>query len=125
MSLGYFFTCDLRLLNRTVYLADELAGQEQLIAPGIYQQAIPTLASQPIAYLRLCYKPGADSGEQLLCLPQAVSGYLLQGELELTVNAEVTRLKTGDAFSLTALQPHRLRNMSTVLDCVFLSCLAH
>lgn len=124
MSLGYFFTCDLSVLNRSVYRADELAGQQQVVAPGIYQQIIPTQSIQSLRYLRVCYKPGADSGEQLLRLPQAFSGYLVQGELELTLNAEVSRLRVGDVFSLSTLQAHRLRNISASHDCVFLSCLA-
>lgn len=124
MSLGYFFTCDLSLLNRSVYRADELAAQQHAVAPGIYQQAIPVQAAQALRYLRFCYKPGADSGEQPLRLPQAVSAYLLEGELELTLNAEVSRLRAGDVFSLAPSQAHRLRNISATLDCVFLSCLA-
>jgi quercetin dioxygenase-like cupin family protein len=124
MSLGYFFTCDLSLLTRSVYSADELTGQQQVIAQGVYQQIIPLQTSQPLRYLRFCYKPGADSGEQLLRLPQALSGYLVQGELELTINAEVNRLGVGDAFALAALQAHRLRNISPVQDCIFLVCLA-
>lgn len=124
MSLGYFFTCDLGLLNRSVYRADELAGQEQGVAPGIYQQIVPSQATQSLRFLRICYKPGADSGAQPLRLPQASSGYLIQGELELTLNAEVSRLHAGDVFSLAALQAHRLRNISASQDCVFLSCLA-
>jgi len=124
MTLSYFFTCDLSLLSRAVYRADELAGQQQVVAHGIHQQIIPTQTTLPLRYLRVCYKPGADSGEQLLRLPQALSGYLIQGELELTLNAEVSRLQAGDAFSLAALQSHRLRNISATQDCVFLSCLA-
>lgn len=125
MSLGYFFTCDLNLLSRAVYRADELAVMQQAVAPGIFQQSIPSLGSQQLRYLRFCYKPGADSGEHLLRLPEALSGYIAQGAMELTLNAEVIRLDVGDAFSLTPLQPHRLRNISAAQDCVFLACLAN
>ena len=124
MSLGYFFNCDLGLLNRAVYCADELAAKQQLVYPGVFQQPIPSLASQPLRFVRFCYQQGASSGVQLLRLPQAISGVVIQGVLELTLNAEVLRLDTGDAFSLAALQAHKLRNPSAEQECIFLACLA-
>ncbi len=124
MSLGYFFTCDLTLLHRAVYRSDDLASTQHFVAPGIFQQQIPVLARSSPKYLRFCYAPGAGSGEQPLRLAQAFSGYVMQGAVELTLNAEVSNLEAGDAFYLAALQPFKLRNLSSVQDCVFLACLA-
>ena len=125
MSLAYFFSCDLRLLAQPIYRAADLQALQQTNRRGIFTEAVPVQSQESATrFVRSTYLSGADTGEILLRLPQAISGFVIEGSIELTVNAEVAILQTGDAFSLAKLQAHRLRNNSAMRNCVLLVCTA-
>jgi transcriptional regulator with XRE-family HTH domain len=123
MSLAQFFASDLVLLAQHVFYEAELKKNEMNISPGVFTQKIPLPTNRSsLNFQRVNYSANADTGETPLVDAKAISGYVVNGSLELTVNAEVSQLNAGDAFSLSPQQPHRFRNLSSVQDCIVLVC---
>lgn len=123
MSIAQFFSCDLSLLSQQVFRASDLRDSQRSISAGINAQYIPLQdSSTQTRFERFTYTFNADTGEVPQYSAQPVSGYVLSGSIELTLNAEVVTLTTGDAFSLGAMQPFRLRNLSQSEECVILTC---
>jgi len=123
MSIAHFFSCDLSLLNEQIFRAVDLQAKQRTISPMVTAQTIPlqNLATQT-RFERVVYGVNSDTGEAPQYSVQAVSGFVISGAIELTLNAEVTVLVNGDAFSLGAMQPFRFRNLSTHEDCVIITC---
>ena len=56
------------------------------------------------------YAPGGTAGDDLYTHQGEEAGLVLEGEIELTLDREVFRLKPGDSFSFPAGIPHTYRN---------------
>lgn len=123
MSIAQFFSCDLSLLNQQIFRASELRDKQRDISTFISAQTIPLQnTSTQTRFERVSYAVNSDTGDAPQYSPQAISGYILSGSIELTINAEVVILACGDAFSLGAMQPFRLRNLSHSDECLILTC---
>lgn len=63
-------------------------------------------------FLRVTYPPGASSSssERLMRHPGTEYGYLVSGELVLTLGFEEQLLRPGDAFCFESRTPHSYRN---------------
>jgi len=123
MSLAHFFSCDLSLLNEQVFRSADLRAKQRNLSPSISAQSIPLQSSATqTRFERLAYAASSDTGEAPQYLTQAISGFIVSGSIELTLNAEVVVLVSGDAYSLGAMQPFRLRNLSSMEECVILTC---
>lgn len=68
------------------------------------------------------YEPGADTGESLLQHPSSEGGYVVEGELEVTVGEEVRVLKAGESYLFDSRIPHRFRNISASRTIVISAC---
>ncbi|GGY70690.1 hypothetical protein GCM10011613_13990 [Cellvibrio zantedeschiae] len=123
MSVAQFFSCDLSLLSQQIFRAEDLRAKQRTVSSSINSQNIPLQnASTQTRFERLAYAVNSDTGEVPQYSAQAVSGYILSGSIELTLNTEVVILASGDAFSLGAMQPFRFRNISTTEECLILTC---
>lgn len=124
MTLAQFFLCDPDNASQVVYRSSELVGQQkqydQLIVQDIPQKSVYAGISLQ-KFILLCR---ADIGAIPQLSNQAVSGLVVSGQLELTANTHVSVLHAGDAFSLSAQQPYRLRNLSSAVNCELLVCKA-
>jgi quercetin dioxygenase-like cupin family protein len=69
-----------------------------------------------VDFLLVTYAPGgSSSGGDLLMRHNGVEyGYLVEGELTLTLGFEEHRLAPGDAISFPSTTPHRYRNDGVV-----------
>ena len=56
------------------------------------------------------YEPGGTAGDDLYTHKGEEAGLVLEGEIELTLDEDVFRLKSGDSFSFPASIPHTYRN---------------
>ncbi len=56
------------------------------------------------------YEPGGTAGDDLYTHKGEEAGLVLEGEVELTLDEDVFRLKPGDSFSFPASIPHTYRN---------------
>ncbi|MEH6812002.1 MAG: cupin domain-containing protein [Motiliproteus sp.] len=66
------------------------------------------------------YPPGADTGAEMLTHDGQEGGFVIKGELELTVDGEIKLLNAGDGYYFDSSLPHRFRNTSTI-DCEIVS----
>ncbi|HWH60797.1 MAG TPA: cupin domain-containing protein [Terriglobales bacterium] len=57
------------------------------------------------------YKPGAQTGPEMLQYEAEEVGVVLKGKLELTVDSKVHVLGPGDAYYFDNNRPHRFRNV--------------
>ncbi|MBR9764321.1 MAG: cupin domain-containing protein [Rhodobacteraceae bacterium] len=68
------------------------------------------------------YEPGADTGETMLEHFSNEGGYVIEGELELTVGDEVRILRPGDSYLFDSRVPHRFRNTGETRTVVISAC---
>lgn len=123
MSIAHFFSCDISRLNEQIFRAADLAAKQHWLAADISTQSIPLpYTAGNTRFERVTYAAGADTGEVPNYAGHAVSGLIVSGAIELSLNVEVTLLTAGDAFSLGATQFYRLRNLSCSDACVIAFC---
>ncbi|RYY75485.1 MAG: helix-turn-helix domain-containing protein [Gammaproteobacteria bacterium] len=124
MSIAHFFSCDITQLKDQIFRVAELQAHQKKISDSVIVQSIPIQNPSSITrFEKVFYSAGSDTGEAPLYSAQAVSGFIVSGSIELTLNSEVSLLAMGDAFSLAAMQPYRLRNLSANEDCVIATCI--
>jgi len=79
---------------------------------GVTWERLGQLPHTHVDFLRITYDPGGTSSstERLMRHPGAEYGFLIGGELVLTLGFEEIRLSPGDAISFESTTPHRYRN---------------
>jgi transcriptional regulator with XRE-family HTH domain/quercetin dioxygenase-like cupin family protein len=82
---------------------------------GVTWERLGELPGQTVDFLLVTYAPGAtsSSGGELMRHAGAEYGYLLRGELVLTLGFDEVRLTAGDAISFESSTPHGYRNDGT------------
>ena len=123
MSIAHFFSCDISHLKEQIFRAADLRATQRTISNTISVQTIPLQNTMTSArFEKVAYAVGSDTGDAPQYSTQAISGFILSGSIELTLNSEVAQLVSGDAFSLGITQAYRLRNLSQFEDCIILTC---
>lgn len=79
---------------------------------GVTWERLGQLPHPHVDFLLITYEPGGSSSSESGLMRHGGSehGYLLSGELVLTLGAEELRLSPGDAVSFKSTIPHRYRN---------------
>ncbi|HEU5156600.1 MAG TPA: XRE family transcriptional regulator [Streptosporangiaceae bacterium] len=79
---------------------------------GVTWERLGRVPGTPVDFLLVTYAPGGtSSGTGLLMRHSGVEyGYLLSGELTLTLGFDEYRLRPGDAVSFPSTTPHRYHN---------------
>jgi transcriptional regulator with XRE-family HTH domain/quercetin dioxygenase-like cupin family protein len=82
---------------------------------GVTWERLGSLPGQRVDFLRVTYAPGGTSSStgDLMRHQGTEYGYLLSGELVLTLGFEDMALRPGDAIAFESTTPHRYRNDST------------
>ena len=82
---------------------------------GVTWERLGTLPPHQVDFLRVTYAPGGTSSSTGDLMRHAGSeyGYVLSGELVLTLGFEDMTLRPGDAISFDSTTPHRYRNDGT------------
>jgi transcriptional regulator with XRE-family HTH domain/quercetin dioxygenase-like cupin family protein len=92
------------------------AGRQTLtLDSGVVWERLGSIPGTAVDFLLVTYAPGGTSSStgDLMRHPGSEYGYLLSGELVLTLGFEDTTLRRGDAISFESTTPHRYRNDST------------
>ena len=122
LTLPQFFLSNLNAPSQVVYRGAELKGHQKSLL-GFDILDIPHKSSHAVVgFQKFILACKADVGAIPQISPQAISGFVVSGKLELTADLHVSLLNVDDAFSLSAHQPYRLRNLSLVEPCVLLIC---
>jgi meso-butanediol dehydrogenase / (S,S)-butanediol dehydrogenase / diacetyl reductase len=81
----------------------------------IWDQLAPN-SGRYFDFMEIVYPPGSSStnDDHMLRHSGFESGYLLEGELEVTCGFEVVTLRPGDALGMDSAVPHLLRNRGSV-----------
>ena len=79
---------------------------------GVTWERLGQLPHPHVDFLLITYEPGGSSSSESGLMRHGGSeyGYLLSGELVLTLGSEELRLGPGDAISFESTTPHRYRN---------------
>lgn len=82
---------------------------------GVTWELLGELPPYPVDFLRVTYPPGSTSSSNggLMRHSGSEFGFLLTGELTLTLGFEEHRLAAGDAISFESSTPHAYRNDGT------------
>jgi len=92
-------------------------GRQALVFDsGVTWELLGELPPYPVDFLRVTYPPGSTSssdGGGLMRHSGCEYGFLLSGELILTLGSEELRLAPGDAISFESRTPHSYRNEGT------------
>jgi transcriptional regulator with XRE-family HTH domain/quercetin dioxygenase-like cupin family protein len=92
------------------------ARQALVFDSGVTWELLGELPPYPVDFLRVTYPPGSTSssdGGGLMRHSGCEYGFLLSGELILTLGSEELRLAPGDAISFESRTPHSYRNEGT------------
>jgi len=83
---------------------------------GVVWQRLGQVPGSNVDFLLVTYQPGGCSspGGRLMRHAGTEYGYLIQGELTLTLGRQSHRLTPGDAVSFPSVTPHAYRNEGTV-----------
>jgi transcriptional regulator with XRE-family HTH domain len=107
--VGFFEDIQQSAPSSPFYTADELVeiGATRSIS---YRMLGVNQPNRHILMLHEVYEVGADTGEAFTHKSQE-AGFVLQGEVELTVGTESRVLRKGDGYYFDSQQPHRFRNV--------------
>jgi len=93
------------------------ADREVLVLDsGVTWERLGRVPGVRVDFLLVTYAPGGSSSStgQSMRHPGVEYGYLIEGELTLTLGFETLRFAAGDAISFPSSTPHRYRNEGTV-----------
>lgn len=119
VSLGEFFSTEFETATKYFYRNDELTEISQ--GEVSYRQLGAGQGSS-LQILYETYQPGADSGRVLLTHEGEEGGLVIEGRLEVTVDALTRVLKAGDGYLFPSTLPHRFRNVGDVPCIVISAC---
>lgn len=120
MSLADFFTMDMSARSQVFYTGEELPdlGSDK---EGIsYRLAGFNRQGRSMSVMHEIYKPGADTGADMLTHQGEEAGFVVRGTIELTVAGEARVLQPGDAYYFESHLPHRFRNVGEA-ECEIIS----
>ncbi len=119
MSLADFFIEDNNQSSKTFfYQHNELI---EMGGEGIsYLLVGRSFSDRKMSLLYETYKPGSDSGKEMLQHEGEEGGVIIQGQLEVTVDEQTQVLQAGEGYYFASERSHRFRNIGDV-DCVVVS----
>lgn len=109
MSLAEFFTLDLQANPQLFY------SREELVDLGDGSVSLRLVAAKrpnrAMTIMHERYRPGADTGAEMLRHQGEEGGVVISGNVELTVGGQSRLLAAGDAYYFHSTVPHRFRNV--------------
>ena len=83
---------------------------------GVIWEQLASNTGHQLDFMEITYPPGScsTSDERMLQHEGFEYGYVLEGELEITLGFEVFILRVGEAVGLNSSIPHLLRNRGTI-----------
>ncbi|WP_339615148.1 helix-turn-helix domain-containing protein [uncultured Gilvimarinus sp.] len=79
---------------------------------GFMQVVGENLPTRKATLKHFYFDPQTDTGETPLMSPFDQSGWVSQGDIQMTIGAKIKELAPGEAFYLAAYTPCRLKNLS-------------
>lgn len=118
LTFSEFFTPDLPGMDKVFYRQSDFvplaSGDCEIMRVG------PGRGIARLQVIKTRYRPGAETGPEMLKHEAEEGGVILSGEIELTVGDRTEVLGPGDGYLFRSNQPHRFRNVGAV-DCVIVA----
>jgi len=109
-SLSEFFSQNSQP-PKVVYSKKELVEISGYSTGISYREVAAGRPGRAIQFTVERYKPGAETGPEMLRYDAEEAGVVLKGKLELSVDNEVHVLRSGDAYYIDNRNPHRFKNI--------------
>jgi transcriptional regulator with XRE-family HTH domain len=130
VGMADFFEPERQLPAGPFFRADELVDLTSKVAASAIGGGSGRMTFRQIGDARAVnlqilhevYEPHADTGETRLQHASSEGGYVIEGELEVTVGQEVRILKAGESYLFDSRIPHRFRNVSAGRTVVISAC---
>jgi transcriptional regulator with XRE-family HTH domain len=130
VSMADFFEPERQLPQGPFFKADELVDLTSKVAASAIGDGSGRMSFRQVGDARAVnlqilhevYEPLADTGETRLQHASSEGGYVIEGELEVTVGEEIRILKAGEAYLFDSRIPHRFRNVSDGRTVVISAC---
>jgi len=110
VTLSDFFSDNLNHEKRIFYRKDQLKKLTDQRGVSLAQIGWD-LTEQNMQILKGTYKPGGDTGEEMMTHAGQEGGFIVKGIFELTVDGEIETLTAGDAYYFESKKPHRFKNV--------------
>jgi transcriptional regulator with XRE-family HTH domain len=110
MSLKDFFSFDPHSDAQYFYRSNEIPQTHQQGIDHFYLPSENIENNKTLKYS--IYQPASSSGDSMLTASAELTGFIVQGELEVTINNQSDCLQQGDGFCISSLSPYRFRNIS-------------
>lgn len=118
LTFSEFFTPDLPNMDKVFYRKSDFvelaSGDCEIMQVG------PGRGIAKLQVIKTRYRPGAETGPEMLKHEAEEGGIVLSGEIELTVGDRTEILGPGDGYLFRSSQPHRFRNVGDI-DCVIVA----
>lgn len=110
--------------DELIDLTSKLAGVSASVAGGgkLAFRQIGDARTHNLQILHEVYEPGADTGRAFLQHASCEGGFVVEGEIEVTVGEESRILKAGESYLFDSRIPHRFRNLSKARAVVVSAC---
>jgi transcriptional regulator with XRE-family HTH domain len=98
------------------------------MAAGVVWERLAATPETDITFTKIVYAPGATSSadEGMIVHPGYEYGYVLSGQVEVTIDVDVFLLREGESIGFDSSMPHLLRNTGdTNFEGVWLNHAAH
>ena len=110
ISLAEFFALDLNVQIRVFFKGKTLQVESD---KDIQEWQLKTKGGDNGSLMeRKVFSPGSDTGDELLTGEGEMAGFVVDGELEVTIGGETATLVSGDGFYFERRSPYRFRNLS-------------
>lgn len=112
LSLSQFFALDPSAPEGGIVRAGH-AARTECPELGLTIESLPVPGGRPVLLERCEFRAGADTGAEPQRLPRPRAGWVIAGELELTLGVRCYTLQAGDGFHLPQGQLFRARNTTS------------
>lgn len=127
ISMADFFTPPAAAEDKPAYFFKahefhEIAPQDADPRPHVSLRQLGRASEHALQLLHESYPPGSDTGPEFLSHTGEEAGIVVKGQIEVTVNGEVSVLVPGDGYIFDSRLPHRFRNASDQVCEVISAC---
>ena len=107
ISLKDFFRLNLDQAQPCFYPLDELRQSEH---EGFHRSDLWPTDTSTMSYQR--FQPGASTGEVLVVSHKHTAGFVVEGNVEITIKGEQRSLSQGEGFVIGKSFPYRIHNIT-------------
>ena len=122
MISEFFTTLEEDLTRKVFFKANELTEIAPPTEGHVSLRQLGSVDHHTLQVLHETYPPGADTGPEWLSHIGEEAGLVVSGQIEVTVDGQISVLTRGDGYIFDSSLPHRFRNTSTKVCEIVSAC---